>query len=217
MTHAGPEVDFDELRTEIEQMMDRYARADIADTMGQSVLSETMEIIRRHDLHMPTEYAMLFQTFGILQGVVAKLDPETKLLDIAEPYIKRVALERLPERAGSEILEQLRQYGRLTARLPHALDSAVRQLARGELGVRFKVDSVDEILNRTESMVDRFSLTILLSAMAIALALAAGQPALLPWVRYVAQGLLFLVTVAAVWLFWSVASSKHRRRRRKRS
>ena len=213
MTHAGPEVDLDELRTEIEQMMDRYARADIVDTMGQSVLTETLDITRSRGLHMPSEYAMLFQTLGILQGVVAKLDPETKLLDIAEPYIKRVALQGLPERAGKEILDQLRQYGRLTARLPHALDSAVRKLARGELGVRFKVDSVDEILDRTESMVDRLSLTILLSAMAIALALAAGQPALLTWVRYAAQGLLLLVTVAAVWLFWSVASSEHRRRR----
>jgi ubiquinone biosynthesis protein len=216
VTHADPEVDSDKLRADIEEMMDRYARAEIADTMGQSVLSEMLDIVRSHDLHLPSEYAMLFQTFGILQGVVAKLDPETKLLDIAEPYIERVALRRLPERASRELLDQLRQYGRLMARLPHALDSAVQQLERGELGVRFKVDSVDEILARTESMFDRLSLTILLSAMAIALALAAGQPALLPWVRYVAQGLLFLVTVAAAWLFWSVASSEHRRRRPKR-
>jgi ubiquinone biosynthesis protein len=216
ITHASPEVDFDELRAEIEEMMDRYARADIKDTMGQSVLSETLAITRSHGLRMPSEYAMLFQTFGILQGVVAKLDPETKLLDIMEPYIKRVALQRLPERVGKEILDQLRQYGSLMARLPNALDSVVRRLARGEFGVRVKVENSDEILDRTESMVDRFSLTILLSAMAIALALAAGQPVLLPWVRYVAQGLLFLVTVAAVWLFWSVATSEHHRRHRKR-
>ena len=216
MTHAGPEVDVDQLRTDLEGIMEHYARAEIADTMGQSVLSQMMDIVRSHGLHLPSEYAMLFQTFGVLQGVVAKLDPQTKLLDIAEPYIKRVALQRLPERSGKELLTQLRQYGRLMARLPNALESAVRQLALGEFGVRFKVQNSDEILDRTESMVDRLSLTMLLSAMAIALALAAGQPALLPWVRYVAQGLLFMVTVAAVWLFWSVASSEHRRRRPRR-
>lgn len=216
ITHAGPETDFDKLRTEIEEMMDRYARADIADTMGQSVLSETMGVVRGHGLHMPSEYAMLFQTFGILQGVVAKLEPETKLLDVAEPYILRVALQRLPERVSKGLLDHFRQYGHLMARLPNALDSVVRRLARGEFGVRLKVDNGDEILDRTESMVDRFSLTILLSAMAIALALASGQSVLPPWGRLAAHALLSLVTLAAVWLFWSVASAEHRRRRPKR-
>ena len=86
ITRAGSGVDSRELRAEIEEMMDRYARADIADTMGQTVLTETMSIMRGHRLHMPSEYAMLFQTFGILQGVVLKLDPQTKLLDVAAPY-----------------------------------------------------------------------------------------------------------------------------------
>jgi len=103
------------------------------------------------------------------------------------------------------------------ARLPHALDSVVRQLALGELGVRFRVDNSEEILDRTESMVDRLSLTILLSAMAVALALTSGQSVLPPWGRYSAYLLLFLVTIAAVWLFWSVASAEHHRRHRKRS
>jgi ubiquinone biosynthesis protein len=216
ITHAGPEADFDELRNEIERMMDRYARADIADTMGQSVLSEVMDITRSHGLHMPSEYAMLFQTFGILQGVVAKLDPETKLLDVAEPYIRRAALRQLPERTGKELLRQIRGYGRFTARLPEALEGVLRQLARGEFGVRFKVDKSDEMLDRTESMVDRVSLTILLSAMGIAFALASGQSALPTWGRFAAQGLLLLVAVAAAWLFWSVASAEHHRRLRKR-
>ena len=217
IAHAGPEVDFDELRAEIEEMMDRYARAGIAETMGPSVLSEMLDITRSHGLHMPSEYAMLFQTFGILQGVVLKLDPETRLLDIAEPYIKRAALKRLPERTSRELLDQLRQYGHFMARLPHALDSVVRHLAQGELGVRVKVDNSEEILERTESMVDRFSLTILLSAMAIALALASGQSVLPPWGRFAAHVLLLIVAMAAVWLFWSVASAEHRRRGRKRS
>jgi ubiquinone biosynthesis protein len=216
ITHAGPEADSHELRAEIEVMMDRYARADIADTVGQTVMFETMSIMRDHRLHMPSEYAMLFQTFGVLQGVVLKLHPQTKLLDVAEPYIRRGALENLPERVGKEILNQLRQYGRLVTRLPQALDSIVRQLARGEMGVRFKVDDIDEVLDRTESMVDRLSLTVLLSAMAIALALTSGQSVLPPWGRLAAHGLLFLVTMAAAWLFWSVASAEQRRRRARR-
>jgi ubiquinone biosynthesis protein len=216
VTNAGPDVDFDELRSEIEEMMDRYARADVANTMQLSVMSQTLDIARRHRLHMPTEYAMLFQTFGVLQGVVVKIDPETKLVDVMEPYIQRVVLQRLPERAGRELVDRIMENGRSIARLPKALDSVVRHLARGELAVKFKVDKSDEILDRAESMVDRVSLTILLSATAIALALAAGQPALLPWTRSVAQGLLFFVTVAAVWLFWSVASAEHARKRRKR-
>jgi len=217
ITHAGPDADFNRLKADIETMMDRYSHADIADTMGPSIMSETLDITRRHDLHMPSEYAMLFQTFGILQGVVAKLDPHAKILDLMEPYIERLILQGLPERAGKEVLKQLGGYGRFVAKLPEALDGVLRHLAQGELGVRFKVDKGDEIMDRTESMVDRVSLTILLAAMAIALALASGQSVLPEWGRVAAHILLLLVTAAAAWLFLSVASAEHRRRRRQRA
>ena len=79
------------------------------------------------------------------------------------------------------------------------------------------MENSDEILDRTESMVDRLSLTVLLSAMAIALALASGQSVLPTWGRLAAHVLLLLVTTAAVWLFWSVASAERRGRRRRRT
>ena len=214
ITHAGPEVDSRQLQVEIEDMMDRYARADIADTVGQTVLSETISITRGHHLHMPSEYAMLFQTFGVLQGVVLKLDPQTKLLDVAEPYIRRAALERLPERAGKEVANQLRHYARLTARIPDALDAVLRRITSGELGVKIKIADSDEVLDRAEAIANRFSLTLLLSAVAIALAMVAGQP--VPgWVRTATHVMLLLVFLVAVWLFVSIAAAETRVRRRK--
>jgi ubiquinone biosynthesis protein len=215
ITHAGPEVDVRELRFEIEEMMDRYARADIADTMGQSAMSETMSIARAHRLHMPTEYAMLFQTFAVLQGVVLKLDPQTKLLDVAEPYIRRGALEDLPERAGKEIALQFRRYGRLAGRIPDALESVLRRLSLGELGIKIKITDSDEVLDRTEAIANRFSLTLLLSAVAIALAMVVGQT--VPgWVKESSYLLLLVVFVVAVWHFVSIVTAERRVRLRKR-
>jgi ubiquinone biosynthesis protein len=214
MTHAGPEVDSRQLQAEIEDMMDRYARADIADTVGQTVLSETMSIARGHHLRMPNEYAMLFQTLGVLQGVVLKLDPQTKLLDVAEPYIRRTALERLPERASKEVVNQLRHYARLTARIPDALDVVLRRMTSGELGVKVEVDASEETLDRAEVMGNRFSLTLLLSAMAIALALVAGQ-SMPGWVSNATRVLLLLVFGVGVWLFVSIVAAETRVRRRK--
>jgi ubiquinone biosynthesis protein len=215
ITHAGPEVDARELRFEIEDMMDRYARAGMADAMGQTVLSETMSIVRGHRLHMPSEYAMLFQTFGVLQGVVLKLDPGTKLLDVAEPYIRRGALENLPERAGKEVAQQIRHYGRLAGRIPDALESVLRRLTLGELGVKIEITDSDEVLDRAEAITNRFSLTLLLSAVAIALAIVAGQ-AVPGWVRESSYLLLLVVFLVAVWHFVSIVSAERRSRQRKR-
>lgn len=217
MTHAHPGIDRDQLRLEIETMMDRYAQAAVGRVVGPTVFSETLEIVQRHHLRMPSEYVMLFQTLGVLQGVVLSLDPETKLLDVMKPYIRRAALRRYtPERVGRDALTQARQYARVAARLPDALDGVLRRLALGEMGLRVKVDETQELLDRAEVIVDRFALTLLLSAMAIALALAAGQAALPPWARYAVNGLLLLVLLLAVWLFGSIVSATRRSRRRRR-
>lgn len=217
MTHSDPDVDRNRLRLEIATMMDLYASADVAHTMGHTVFAETLEILRSHRLKMPTEYVMLFQTLGVLQGVVLNLDAETRLLEVMTPYVKRVAFQRCtPERIGSDAFGQARRLVHAAARFPDALDSFLRLVARGEMGVRVKVGETQEVLDRTEAVVDRFSLTLLLSAMAIALALAAGQDALPPWMRYAANGLLFLVFMVAVWLFVSIVSAERRIRRRQR-
>ena len=216
ITRAGSGVDSRELRAEIEEMMDRYARADIADTMGQTVLTETMSIMRGHRLHMPSEYAMLFQTFGILQGVVLKLDPQTKLLDVAAPYIRRGALENLPERAAKEVAQQLRHYGRLAGRIPDALESVLSRLTLGELGIKIEIADSEEVLDRTEAIANRFSLTLLVSAVAIALSMVAGR-SMPEWVGDGAYALLLLVFFVAVWHFASIISAERRSRRRKKS
>jgi len=214
ITQAGPDVDSRALRVEIEEMMDRYARADMADTVGPTVMTETMSIVRGHRLQMPNEYAMLFQTFAVLQGVVLKLDPQTKLLDVAEPYIRRGALEGLPERAAKEVAHHVRHYGRLAGRIPDALESVLRRLTLGELGVKIKITDSDEVLDRAEAITNRFSLTVLLSAVAIALAMVAGQT--VPgWVRESSYLLLLLVFLVAVWHFVSIVAAERRSRRRK--
>lgn len=215
ITNARADVDPRELRVEIEQMMDRYARADVADTAGKTVMTEMMSIARRHRLQLPSEYAMLMLTLSMLHGVVLKLDPQTKPLDLAQPYIRRAALRRLPERAGREIARQIRRYGRLFERMPDAFDSALRRLALGELGVKIKIEDSAEVLDRAEAIANRFSFTLLLSAVAIALALVAGQT--VPgWVQNGAHLLLLLVVSVAAWHFVSIVTAERRSRRRKR-
>jgi len=214
MTHAASGTDARGLSSDIEEMMDRYARADIADTVGQTVMSETLSIVRRHRLHMPSEYALLFQTLGVLQGVVLKLDPQARLLDIAEPYVRRAALRRLPERAGTEAARQMRQYTRILSRIPDALESVMGQIISGQVAIHVKLDDRDEVLDRAEAVANRFSLTLLVSATAIALALVAGQP-VPAWVSDATHVSLLLVLVVAAWHFISIVQAERRSKLRK--
>jgi len=216
-TYAGPNVDRSSLRLQVQEVMDRYHRAEIADTMGLSAITEILDILRQHHLRLPSEYTMLFTTLGVLAGTVLRLDPETRLQDHIQPHIRRIALQRYtPERIGAGILSQARQYLRFTAHLPDALDGILTRLSTGELGVRIKADDTDQMLDRAELMVNRVSLTILLSAMTIAIALTTGQAALPSWMSYAANGLLLLVFLVAVWHFASIVSADRRRTRGKR-
>ncbi len=216
MTYAGPDVDRERLRLQIQALMDRYAGADTAHMSGLSALSQVIALLRNHHLRLPPEYVMLFQTLGVLEGVVLGLDPGTKLLDVMKPYITRVVTATYtPQRMAGDLIGQAKQYVDLMARLPDALSGILRRLTTGEPGVHLTLDATDDVLDRTESAANRFSLTVLLSAMAIALAVATGQPALPSWLRYVGLGLLLLVFFVAVWLLVSIASAERRSRRRR--
>jgi ubiquinone biosynthesis protein len=215
LVDTGAHTDTQSLERDLESMMDRYAEADVASSTGPSVIFEMLEIMRQHQLRLPSQYAMLLQTLAVLQGVVLTLDPETKLLKMMEPYVERVTVQRYtPERVRRALLRHARQCGRAAALVPGALENVLQRVATAELGVKVNVAANEEGLDRAEAVANRFSLTLLLSAMAIALALVAGrsQPG---WMGFATHALLFLVFFVGVWHFTSILAAEGRSKRRK--
>jgi ubiquinone biosynthesis protein len=217
MSYAGPEVDRGALRRDIERMMDRYASTSMEDTIKNSVLIEMLNLIREHEMHMPSEYTMLFETLGMVEGVIFELDPGADLLEMTKPFAQRMIADKLtPEAVLQTVSEQAKQYFHLLVRIPDTVEAILDRMAVGDLGVKVALEKTDPVMDRAEIMVNRMAITLLLSAMAIAFAMVAGVPDLPSWVRSAAGVVLLLIFLTGVWLVFSIIGAERRTAARRR-
>ena len=52
------------------------------------MLSEIFDIARQNNIRLPSDFTLLIRSLVILEGVIASIAPDIKIIDIAIPYVK---------------------------------------------------------------------------------------------------------------------------------
>ena len=52
------------------------------------MLSEIFDIARQNNIRLPRDFILLIRALVILEGVIAIIAPDIKIIDIAVPYVK---------------------------------------------------------------------------------------------------------------------------------
>ncbi len=90
-------------------------------------------------------------------------------------------------------------------------------LSTGQFKVVVSIEKQDEFMERAQAIVNRASIVFLLSALAIALAIASNSMADSTLLSSIARILLFAILVAGAWLFFSVHMHDWRMNKNKRN
>ncbi len=91
---SGPEVDMQGLRSDMASIIGKYSSGGVGDVDSAAAMNDLLDMVRKRGLHMPTEFTMLFNTLGVLQGVVLELAPSLNLTEVGVPYAKKIVEER---------------------------------------------------------------------------------------------------------------------------
>lgn len=140
--------------------------------LGES-LSELLEISTRYQVRIPPELSLLAKMLMTVESIIVQLDPTLSIVDIAEPYGRRLMMRRYsPRQLSKKSLDVALDYARLVQKMPHQTDNLMRLLNEGEFSVKMEHLNLKPIASRIEMLSNRLSVAIILAAIIIGSALA---------------------------------------------
>lgn len=157
-------VDLRAFRNDIERLMDKYYGMSLEElSEDPSTLMEVIQIASRYHIDLPSEFAVLSRTFGLVEGILRGLLPGVDIIEEVKPYAQRLVASRLaPERVAVDVARGLVQLQGNFKEFPTQLNQLMVDLEGGN--VSFKV--VNPEVRRIEDAIRMGGLRISLALFA---------------------------------------------------
>tara|TARA_B100000925_G_C21943109_1_gene445508 strand:+ start:50 stop:985 length:936 start_codon:yes stop_codon:yes gene_type:complete len=183
---------FFELGTKVQGVSYDFHRfeQDVVDVMENHVTGRTLEEIdvgaffsdlvqgaTRHQIKMPTNFTMVFKALITVEGIGKSMVPNVNFIESAEPYVKKMMLERYsPKRLMEETVDMIQAITRSMRLWPGLSTQLMRDISEGRLQTRVVVKELDTMIeeNRKSNTVQTQS--ILFGALVLGGSLALDAP-----------------------------------------
>jgi ubiquinone biosynthesis protein len=206
--------DRDAVRREARHLIQQYHGLSVDQFAITDYLNDVMAVVRRHELQLPADLALVLKTVAMSEGLWRQLDPHFNAIRTAEPFVRLATLRMygpgvFAERAkdlGSEILD-------LGAHLPGQLRRIATRLDRGEFELALRHRDLDETIDKLSGMVSRLSTAIVAAAVILGLPILATvyEP---PGWRVIAPVMFFLGVTTATGLILRLIWAGRKKNRR---
>lgn len=119
--------------------------------------------MRQHNLHLPSNLALLLKTVVMVEGLGLNLDPEFQLTSALEPYADRLVMRKYsPIRLARSLGQASLDMARLE--MPQQLRRIVNAAENGSLQVGMRPEGFEPVLNRVETIANRIVLGVITAA-----------------------------------------------------
>ncbi|MFD0713566.1 ABC1 kinase family protein [Paenibacillus sp. GCM10027626] len=165
------DVDEAALRAEVDELRDKYYDVPLSEVSIGEAVNDLFSVAFRHRIRMPAELTLLGKTLLTMEGVVTELDPNFSIIDIAEPYGRKLFREQFnPVRIGRKWLEEMPDYMDLLTQVPLSLKSLSTLLQRGKVRVEITAPELNAFLHKMDRISNKMSLSIVLLSLSIIMA-----------------------------------------------
>jgi ubiquinone biosynthesis protein len=144
-------LDLDEaaLSTEIADFVGHFATQSLADFDLSGALKEFVSIVRKFQITLPGEAAMLIKVLIQLEGTGRLLDPRFSLMEIMRPFHRKLMVRRLsPARQARKLRHLYLQMEQIADSVPRTVTSILEQIQRGKFDVHLDHRRLGPSVNR---------------------------------------------------------------------
>ncbi|MER3402467.1 MAG: ABC transporter [Armatimonadota bacterium] len=193
-----------------ERLISKYRGRTLKESRFAEFWADLTELMRQYHIRLPSNLWLVGKTLAMLEGIGRQLDPDYDLFEVSRPFVRRLAkMAWRPGLSWQDIVEQLDTWHYLLREMPMMLMQWLQSVERGKVPVEAQIGANPETLDRLDAMITRLSLSILVAAFILGLAV------LLPATREIPYGtpLTFIAFVSAsvlgVWLLISILRRRH--------
>ncbi|MBT2288209.1 phosphotransferase [Paenibacillus albidus] len=201
------------LHDDMDRLRDQYYDVPFNKVSIGTALNDLFGIARKHRLVIPPDLAMLGKTMLTLEGVVGNLDPNFSIVQMAEPFGRRLVKERFSgRRLQRKLLGGVADLAEGLVGLPAQVRQLSSLLSKGKLKVEVSVPELKNMQLKVARIGNRLAFSIVLLAFSIIMAgliigsSLRGEPSLLwdfPTVEIGAVIALLMI----LWLLFSIFKS----------
>ncbi|MGS0764437.1 ABC1 kinase family protein [Syntrophomonas curvata] len=165
-----------EFRRDISRLQQKYYGLPLSQISIGEALAELVELSFKYQVRIPAELSLLVKMLMTVENMVSQLDPQLSIVDIAEPYGKKVirqrfSMENIKERVGNLLID----YTGLAQTLPRDVDNVLRMLEAGEIKVQMEHHNLYKLANKVDILSNRLALAIILASIIIGTSLVAEE------------------------------------------
>jgi ubiquinone biosynthesis protein len=159
------------LERAVGRVREKYLTLTVRQIRIGEIFRELFGLASSFQLMVPEEFAVLGKTLMLLEGLVASLDPDLSVLEIATPITKRLLLGKLaPANLKQLALKELIDYGLLASRLPSFLMNLLVKMEERDFALSIRVADWERIIDRLTRLFNRIAFSIILLALSIIVA-----------------------------------------------
>lgn len=163
----GP-IDANKLHEDIETMYNNYIDELIHDYDLPQILEEVIIICKENNINMPKDITLLIKGMMTLQGLLAKIDKQLTIMDIAFPYFEEQMLkDKLRNMDLREVAAQLYTSIKSTLELSTKALEFINAGLAGRIKLNLKLQNIDDGLNEINKMVNRLIFAIIIAGLLV--------------------------------------------------
>lgn len=201
----------DQLRESLEGLFHRYYGLSIQQVDSGELLRDVFQMLFGLQIRVPARFLLLERAIMTLEGVVASINPNLNIFEVARPYARSLVLRRLaPEVLLSKVARAAQEVAETAEELPGQLRRILEQTAAGELRIRFLHTGLDDLVHHLDLLTNRVVVAVVAAALALASAIiltfVESGPHLFGLSIWGIPG--FVVALFfGVWLLWAIFRS----------
>jgi ubiquinone biosynthesis protein len=144
-----PQLDESSLANDVADFVGVYATQSLENFPVGAALTDMMEIMRRYRIMLPPNVAMLIKTLVTLEGTARLLSPRFSLMEVMQPFHKRMMLRRFsPTRQAKKLRRLYMEVEHLIEVLPQRITQILEQVQEGKFDVHLDHRGLGPSVNR---------------------------------------------------------------------
>lgn len=205
--------DIRELRRDLDSLREQYYNIPFSEISMGTALNDLFAVAQRHKVMIPPDLTLLGKALLTMEGVIEKLDPTLSIIDMAEPFGRKLIKDRFSTRnLRKKLLGGAAGLAEALFDLPDQARQISSLISKGKLKVEISVPEMEALMRKLDQISNRLSFSIVLLAFSIIMVgliigSSLNQQSSVLW-HFPVIGTGFIVALLMVlWLLFSIFKS----------
>jgi ubiquinone biosynthesis protein len=158
----------DDIASAMGGILRRYSEVTLAQIDTQRLVTELLEMVFHYRVRLPTKYFLILRGLTTVEGTGRELYPDFNVWEVAEPYVRRMALRRYsPGTLASENTERASEFVDVLSRYPYQISELLEEVSETLRETRRLETMLDNQTAKASRYFNRLSLSVFMAALVV--------------------------------------------------